>query len=281
MLAFEVLEQKLIIAFQSSDTCPICYRTLEYDSASITTCGHVHCRECIFRSREIARPCPSCRFEDLGFIFQFACCEEIPRELRLDGSLISLREPEDGSEEEEEEEDSDSENDVCPYDCAGEQPCLYCSTPWGNTSFHKIRFERRDDPESSELKADILDYDHWRMIENAIGDGYSSRGSARYWMIVMQTDRQSWNGRMLEKANMTGLGNDDYVLEPHEDEWYVMPDLYGQGMPGMLRKIVPWQIWVGLQERFPEGVPKSEFERLVSENLLEHGWGGLSFDESI
>jgi len=227
MLAFDTLEQKLTAAFRSGDTCPICYRTLEYDTCSITTCGHVHCRECIFRSRELARRCPSCRSEGLAFIHQFACCEEIPKELKLDASFVRLDEPEDGGNGYAvEDEESNEEGFDCPYGCDDYGPCL------------------------------------------ALHYGNSHEPVSQYCRIVSATDAQSWNGRMLEKEDISGCDKDDEMLESVEEEWYSEPNLYGHGKPGMVRMIVPDQVWRDLQTQYPNGVPKVEFRRLVEDGLL-------------
>jgi len=147
---------------------------------------------CIFRSRELTRRCPSCRSEGLAFIHQFACCEEVPKELRLDASFIRLCEPEDGGNGYAVENgESDEEYTDCPYGCDDNDPCLNCSTLPNGISCLQSFEQCRDSPESEEIKAELLDYNARSHIEGALECGNADELVSQYSKIVLATDTQS------------------------------------------------------------------------------------------
>jgi len=73
---------------------------------------------------------------------------------------------------------------------------------------------------------------------------------------------------MLDKEEVSGCDRNDEMLEPDEEECYIEPNLYGYGKPGMVRMIVPDQVWHDLQAQYSNGVPKVAFRCLVEEGLL-------------
>ncbi|KAK3078163.1 hypothetical protein LTS18_008284 [Coniosporium uncinatum] len=215
------------------------------------------------------RRCPPCRSEGLAFIHQFACCEEIPKELRLDASLIRLCEPEDaGNGYAVEDEESDEEYTDCPYRWDDNDPCLNCSTLPNGISCLQFFEQCRDSPESEETKAELLDYNARTYIEGALECGNADELVSQYCKIILATDAQSWNGRMLDKDDFVGRTKDDEFLESDEEEWYLEPNLYGYVKPGVVRMIVPDQVWQELQAQYLNGVPKVAFRCLVDEGLL-------------